>query len=403
LIAGTVSASLLTSIGTVIIFEERLLEGAWAYFLMIPMLYTTFTYFRNRLGAPSPEMEYMGRFNAYQLAGFGFGQSSSGNGIEDDDAPPLEISWQPDPIEQSNWRESQAPIQHVVALLDGSEYASQAIPVAAVICKATKAKLTLLSSVKDYTPELAAIFEITKEARQKYLKKEAKKLRAEGISVDYQVRPGFIADACKQLVDEKPLDLVITSTRGKSGSPNWETGGVSNKLVKKITRPVLLVPTTDAPNGKPISMERILVALDGSIKSEASLPFARTMAKAFDSELILLSVPAVPEAKNYGAVGDVVEQIRSKAEHRMREFLDAVARSLREEGINVRTIVTGTLPERTICSVSLEEDAGLIMITSRGRGSLDLLFLGSVAERVVRGTQSSVIMIPIHENSKEAV
>jgi nucleotide-binding universal stress UspA family protein len=403
LITGTVVASLLTSIGTVIIFEERLLEGAWAYFVMIPLLYIAFSYFRDRLGAPSPEMEYMGRFNTYQLAGFGFGQSSSGAGIEDDDIPTLEISWQPDPIEQSNWRESQTPIRQIAVLLDGSEYAAQAIPVAKAVCNATKAKLTLLASVKDYTPELVAKFEETKKARKKYLEKEVEKLRAAGISADYVVRAGFIAEACKQLVDEKSIDLVITSTRGKSGSPNWETGGVSNKLVKVITRPVLLVQTQVSPNGDAPRLGPILVALDGSIRSEASLPFARTMAKALNSELILLSVPAVPEAKNYRAVGDVVEQIRSKAEHRMGEFLEAVARSLREEGLKVRTIVTGTLPARTICSVSLREHAGLIMITSRGRGSLDQLFLGSVAERVVRGTQSSVFMIPIHENSKEAV
>lgn len=399
LIVGTVIASVLTSVATVIIFQERLLEGAWAYFVLIPMLYLFFSYFRNRLGAPSPELEYLGRFNTYQLAGLGFGQSAPQADTSDDDTHLPEISWQPDPIEQSNWRESQAPIRHVVVLLDGSEYASQAIPVAKAVCKATNAKLTLLSSVKDYTPELVDIFEKTKAERQIYLRKEAKKLSADGITVDSQVRPGFIADACKQLVDENTLDLVITSTRGKSGSPNWETGGVSNKLVKKITRPVLLVPTTDAPNGKPFSMERILVPLDGSIRSEASLPFARTMAKAFNSELILLSVLAVPKAKNYGAVGDVVEQIRSKAKHRMRDFLEAVALSLRQEGLNVRTIVKGAMPARTICSVGLKEDAGMIVITSRGRGSLDLLFLGSVAERVVSGTQSSVLMIPIHENS----
>ena len=399
LIVGTVIASLLTSIGTVIIFEERLTEGAWAYFVMIPMLYMAFTYSRIRLGAPSPEMDYLGRFNTHQLAGFGFGQSAgkAGNGNEESEA--LEISWQPDPIEQSNWRKVRAPIQHIAVLLDSSNYAAQAIPTAVMVCKATKAKLTLLSSVKDYTPELLAKFEATKKSRQRYLEKEVEKLSAKGISATCQVLPGFIADASKLLVDKESVDLVITSTRGKSGSPNWETGGVSNKLVKKITRPVLLVQTDLSTNGRIPNMEKILVALDGSIRSEASLPFARTMAKAFNSELILLSVPAVPKAKNYGAVGDVVEQIRLKAEHRMHEFLEAVANSLREDGLKVRTLVTGTVPARTICSVGHKEKIGLIVITSRGRGSLDLLFLGSVAEEVVRGTERSVLMIPTQNNN----
>jgi nucleotide-binding universal stress UspA family protein len=37
----------------------------------------------------------------------------------------------------------------------------------------------------------------------------------------------------------------------------------------------------------------------------------------------------------------------------------------------------------------------MIMLTSRGRGGLDLLFMGSVAERVVAQTTKAVFMMPI--------
>ena len=39
LIAGTIVAAMLTTGATLVIFEERFLEGAWAYFLFIPVLY----------------------------------------------------------------------------------------------------------------------------------------------------------------------------------------------------------------------------------------------------------------------------------------------------------------------------------------------------------------------------
>ena len=77
LIAGTVLAALVTSAATIIIFEERFLDGAWTYLLFIPMLYVLFTYSRNRLGEPSPEMDYLGQLDAAQLAGFGFGQMAT--------------------------------------------------------------------------------------------------------------------------------------------------------------------------------------------------------------------------------------------------------------------------------------------------------------------------------------
>ena len=76
-LSGTAIAALLTTSATLIIFEERFMEGAWAYFLIDPSRYMlAFTYFRNRIGAPTPEMDYLGHINSNLLAGFGFGQGA---------------------------------------------------------------------------------------------------------------------------------------------------------------------------------------------------------------------------------------------------------------------------------------------------------------------------------------
>ena len=37
------------------------------------------------------------------------------------------------------------------------------------------------------------------------------------------------------------------------------------------------------------------------------------------------------------------------------------------------------------------------MLTSRGRGGIDRLFMGSVAERVVAESNRAVLMVPVHE------
>jgi hypothetical protein len=51
-LAGTVLTSLLTSIATLIIFEERFTEGAWSYLLLIPALYWFLGLCRKKLGIP---------------------------------------------------------------------------------------------------------------------------------------------------------------------------------------------------------------------------------------------------------------------------------------------------------------------------------------------------------------
>ena len=396
MIVGTVIAALLTTGATAVIFVERFVEGAWTYFLFVPILYVIFTYSRDRLGAPSAAMDYLGRLNAAQLAGFGFGQMDPATGIATAKAERAEdLRWEPASIQQSKWRQKQVNIKNVAVLLDASSYAEGALPWAKMISKQTGAHLTILSSIKNHTMALQEQFEATQQTRQAYLEVVSDAARAEGIDVDYAIRPGYIAEAAQSLVAEQNVDLVITTTRGKSGQKHWISGGVSRKLVQKINRPIMLIQVAENGDASQPKMGRILVALDGSIYSERVLPYARALAQTFGAELLLLSVPAVPEPDNYLAPPDVVNVIRSNAEANMSNFLEAVARSLREDGIVVRTMVTGSLPARTIVNVADEEDVDLIMNTSRGRGGIDLFLLGSEAQRIVENTTKPVFMMPI--------
>jgi nucleotide-binding universal stress UspA family protein len=399
LIGGTVMASLLTTGATVIIFVERFIEGAWAYFIFIPVLYAVFSYFRNKLGEPSADMDYLGLLDATQLAGFGFGQFATvSEGTTDQIRAAPEITWQPEPIAQSTWRDETASIQQVVVLLDGSSAAAQALPAARSLCKSTGAKMLLLSAVKDSTQADQEQYEKTYKAREEYLCGVADKLSAEDFEVEYVIRSGFISDATAQEIEVSDIDLVITSTSGKSGVKHWRSGGVSRKLVQMISTPILLI----SANGEisdgltSASIDRIVVALDGSIVSERSLPYARFFAKNFDAEILLTSVPAVPETSKYRAPARFIETLHTKANTNMNRFLKAIANSLKTDDIRVRTIVTGSLPARTIVSVAEQENADLIMLTSQGRGQLENL-IGSVARRVVESSDKPVLMIPVQQ------
>jgi nucleotide-binding universal stress UspA family protein len=89
--------------------------------------------------------------------------------------------------------------------------------------------------------------------------------------------------------------------------------------------------------------------------------------------------------------------LRDEAELKMQSFLSAVAESLGEGGIRVRTLVTGSSPEHTIISVGEEESIDLTMLTSQGRGGLDLLFTGSIAMHVVEHSTKPVFIYPIRK------
>ena len=404
MIVGTVIAALLTTVATLIIFEERFFEGAWTYFILIPMLYAGFSYFRNRLGDPDPITDYLGQLDAAQVAGFGFGQTRFEPGTEvnvaEADVP---LKWTPMPIEQSSWRKQKRNFKKIAILLDGSDYAAQAIPLAKWLSKRSGAKLYLLSAVNNGTRSQRQRSAETEQVRTLYLEKVAKDLKSDKFDVEISVRSGQIAEATKSLVDDESIDLVVISDRGKSASKNWETGGASLKLMSALKIPVVIVPTLekDQPAPKP-KLKRILLALDGSIRSEAALPYARELATISKAELVLLTVPAVPETDHYRAAADVVEKVREQAVSEMGSFLEAVAESLRKEGLKVRTVVTGVQPASTILAEAEKQKVDLVMLTSRGRGGVDLLFAGSVSERVVNRSGLPVLMVPTSNVPKES-
>ncbi|PKN90453.1 MAG: hypothetical protein CVU45_02505 [Chloroflexi bacterium HGW-Chloroflexi-7] len=392
-ILGTFVAALLTTSATIIIFEERFSEGAWAYLLFIPVLYLVFTYFRKRIGAPTPEMDYLGHINSNLLAGFGFGQANGNvNEVENGDTLPSKLVWRPDPVLEQHRLKKNVEIHHIATLLDGSDYAAQAIPMTHFFSETLNSQVTLCSASKEYQTDHEK-----KENIENYLCSVGEEIHASGIQVAIKVSSSSPVEFTHLLVNQQNVDLVILTTRGGSGEKNWLSEGLSSKLVHKLDIPILLVQVYESGPPEAPHIGRILVALDGSAFAEQTLPYARLLARKFDCELMLVCVPAVPGSQNYRAPASVIKTIRKQAESSMRNYVNSVAAQLREEGLSVRTTVTGSYPARTIVDVGKREGVDLIMLTSQGRGGLDLLFMGSVAQQVVQLTDSPVFIIPINK------
>lgn len=388
LIAGTTIAAFLTSMATILIFEERFFEGAWTYFVFIPILYALFTYFRNTLGAPSPLRDQLGEIAGAMLGGFGFGQSLTGAAepaLATVAVNPTSTSWQTVPARVAAWCEQQATFEHLLVPLDGSTFAEMALPLAEMLTRTYFARLTLVTAVRE---------------KEEYVRQTAERLRGKGLSVDYALGEGSVVDATRTLVDELGVDLVVTSTRGGSGARHWLTGGVASRIVQSIDKPVLLVQSDYRDNGRTPRMKRLLVTLDGSETAELVMPYAMALSDTFQGEVLLLSVPEVPEATEFGAVVDWVETKRTEAEIEAGKYLDSIVAAVHDECPSVRTIVAGSRPASAIVEVSESEQVDMILMATHGRGGLDRLWMGSVTERVVQYTQLPVFLLPVHNGAK---
>jgi nucleotide-binding universal stress UspA family protein len=293
----------------------------------------------------------------------------------------------------------------VAVALDGSEFGERALPSAAAISSLFDATLILISVL----PARGAMRVLPKgrssgnpmEAGQAeteaYLSGLAGRYREQGIRAEYYVAAGPVAQSIDVLTNELGADLLVMSTHGRSGVSRFMMGSNASAFLQLLRLPLILLrPQALAAGERPI-LRRVLVTLDGSGFAEQVLPWAQVVSQVSSAELLLLTVPEVPDPSMYGAMGDAIDELREQAESNARRYLERTAAMLRDQGMAVRPLVEGSRPATTILDVAEREGVDLIMVATHGRGGMERLFLGSVADRVVHHSTCPVLLIPTRD------
>jgi len=174
------------------------------------------------------------------------------------------------------------------------------------------------------------------------------------------------------------------TTNGRSGLQRMIVGSVASKMMQASSKPILLLKPTSEWRSRVTGFKRLLVALDGSTYSERVLPYVRLLAQHFGSDVILLTVPMGLDSESY--------------QDQIRNYLLKVSDELRQDGIRASIQVTGSGPARTIVRVGQDEMADLIMLATQGRGGVDRMMVGSVADRVIQNMPCPVFLVPINKS-----
>ena len=141
--------------------------------------------------------------------------------------------------------------------------------------------------------------------------------------------------------------------------------------------------------------KKIVVPLDGSGWSRRALPHAVDIARANQSELILLHIfrpPAADYADTLVLAGQEgqIQQLREA----MEQNLMGIASDLRNESIPVRThIIEGSGVASAICDYVRDEGIDLVVMSTHGRTGLAQFLFGSVASKVMEGVKVPVLLI----------
>jgi len=142
----------------------------------------------------------------------------------------------------------------------------------------------------------------------------------------------------------------------------------------------------------------LLVPLDGSEFSERSLPLARAIARQASGSLHLVQVhpPAIAghlvSSSQFAYQGLDLEAYAERHREEARTHLEGIARELTAEGLNARaTVLEGLIPE-TLAEHAEAIQADLVVMTTHGRTGANRLWLGSVADGLIRHTRVPVLL-----------
>jgi nucleotide-binding universal stress UspA family protein len=174
--------------------------------------------------------------------------------------------------------------------------------------------------------------------------------------------------------------------------------GVVNGTVRPIGMEVFL------DEGTTLVVNRLLLAIHGSMFSEAATQAVIARANPHDTEIRVLHVieipsPRVPEMMDYYPG---IEHARDAQRGRAEALVSRAAELIRSKGCRVTTAVELDDPKSKILEAAEEWHVDLIVLGSRGGTRLHPLLMGSVSDAIARHATCSVEIVRTAKRREEA-
>lgn len=229
-VIGTIAAAAVTSGAAALIVVERFLDGAWAYIVLVPLVYVVFSHYRRKLGPPAPIDERLGRLMSEQKSFV--------------------------PIAASAWPRA------VLAVLDGTQASEAASLGAAHVARAFAIPWGMV---------IVGPADKRAEAYRGVLQN--------ALHPDRSVRRSS-REELASLADAEGFDLLVVARSLRD----------ARSIARTSNTPLLIVHGDAEPGNRYPEFARVIVGLDGSVDAEAVLPIvARFMNSG--AKAILVSVP----------------------------------------------------------------------------------------------------------------
>lgn len=285
----------------------------------------------------------------------------------------------------------------VLAPLDGSLLAECVLAHVTSIAAACKAEVTLLQVVEagsqvakadSLAPPDPMAWQMRRVEARAYLDGARCRVAEMGVEAETVLLEGIVARRIVDHAEAENYDLVALSTHGRGGLEPWSAGSVAQKVMQGLRTSLLLVrafeaqaPEARAWEGRIPLHRRILLALDGSQRAEAALPYATTLADRWGAELMLAHIVTRPACfRNAPCAGESAEIADLLVERNVLEAKDYLQRLQGRLGVRSRLrVAVGGNVMLALHELAEQEEVDLVVATAHGQGCNRRHRYGSVA------------------------
>jgi nucleotide-binding universal stress UspA family protein len=291
-------------------------------------------------------------------------------------------------------------VEGILVGVDGSESAAGALAAVARLARGEKTAV-LVVHVTDrgklvrsvHGPDSLTLQWETPPDAKALVDSAVSGLCATGVSATGQVYGQFDTVA-RELLDvarAAGCGLIALGTRGRGRVGASLLGSVVHSVIHIADVPVLVARSTAEAN--PDAFARIALAIDGSPASRRAIEVAAEVAQGTVSRVAVVHVWGSQRAswRRYVA-GDVV--VETDTAETAGGLVDEAVLALQARGVDASPAVqasTGNVA-RDILEVAESQDCELVIVGSRGRGTVPALMLGSTTYQLLHTAQLPVIV-----------
>jgi nucleotide-binding universal stress UspA family protein len=230
---------------------------------------------------------------------------------------------------------------------------------------------------KDYG--FASVQEVAEQVASEIIAHAERKARGAGVAVSSKIFFDDPADGIVNFATSEAAELIVIGTHGRTGIMRAITRSIAEEVLRQTTMPLCVVRRPAI--GK--IYNRVLAPITDDELWRDAVAYTTKLVRAFESSLLFCTVETSPDQKADIALLQQAQAIALEA-------------GVASESVVIprESHVAGCILKRARAS-----ECDIIVMPSHGRDGLSRLMDGSVAETVIRSSETPVLVIRASERA----